>query len=175
MNFDDNALFRHLDIKEFRDLDEEDPLEVEASKFNLNYIKLDGNVGCMVNGAGLAMSTMDIIQYAGGSPANFLDVGGGANEEQVKNAMRIILSDPHVKGVLINIFGGIMRCDIIANGVVNAVKEIGIKVPVVVRLEGTNVEEGKQILRDSGLAVIPADGMKDAAEKIIAAVKKGEN
>ncbi|MHB8797954.1 MAG: ADP-forming succinate--CoA ligase subunit beta [Thermoanaerobaculia bacterium] len=175
MNFDDNALFRHLDIKEYRDLDEEDPLEVEASKFNLNYIKLDGNVGCMVNGAGLAMSTMDIIQYAGGSPANFLDVGGGANEEQVKNAMRIILSDPHVKGVLINIFGGIMRCDIIASGVVKAVKEIGCTIPVVVRLEGTNVEEGKQILRDSGLAVIPADGMKDAAEKIIAAVKKGEN
>jgi len=175
MNFDDNALFRHLDIKEYRDLDEEDPLEVEASKFNLNYIKLDGNVGCMVNGAGLAMSTMDIIQYAGGSPANFLDVGGGANEEQVRNAMRIILSDPHVKGVLINIFGGIMRCDIIASGVVKAVKEIGCTIPVVVRLEGTNVEEGKQILRDSGLAVIPADGMKDAAEKIIAAVAKGGN
>ncbi len=175
MNFDDNALFRHLDIKEFRDLDEEDPLEVEASKFNLNYIKLDGNVGCMVNGAGLAMSTMDIIQYAGGSPANFLDVGGGANEEQVRNAMRIILSDPNVKGVLINIFGGIMRCDIIASGVVKAVKEIGCTIPVVVRLEGTNVEEGKAILRDSGLAVIPADGMKDAAEKIIAAVAKGGN
>ena len=175
MNFDDNALFRHLDIKEYRDLDEEDPLEVEASKFNLNYIKLDGNVGCMVNGAGLAMGTMDITQYAGGSPANFLDVGGGANEEQVRNAMRIILSDPNVKGVLINIFGGIMRCDIIANGVVKAVKEIGCTIPVVVRLEGTNVEEGKQILRDSGLAVIPADGMKDAAEKIIAAVAKGGN
>ena len=171
MSFDDNALFRHPTIKEFRDLDEEDPLEVEASKFGLNYIKLDGSVGCMVNGAGLAMATMDIVQYAGGSPANFLDVGGGANEEQVKNAMRIILSDKNVKGVLINIFGGIMRCDIIATGVVNAVKEIGIKVPVVVRLEGTNVEEGKAILKNSGLAVIPADGMKDAAEKIIASLK----
>ncbi|MCG3193917.1 MAG: ADP-forming succinate--CoA ligase subunit beta [Thermoanaerobaculia bacterium] len=172
MNFDDNGLFRHPAIQAYRDLDEEDPLEVEASKFGLNYIKLDGNVGCMVNGAGLAMATMDIIQYVGGQPANFLDVGGGANEEQVKNAMRIILSDKNVKAVLINIFGGIMRCDIIANGVVNAVKEIGITVPVVVRLEGTNVEEGKEILRHSGLAVIPADGMKDAAEKVIAAVGK---
>ncbi len=172
MNFDDNALYRHKDIYEFRDLDEEDPLEVEASKYGLNYIKLDGNVGCMVNGAGLAMATMDIIQYAGGKPANFLDVGGGANEEQVKNAMRIILSDANVKAVLINIFGGIMRCDIIATGVVNAVKEIGIKVPVVVRLEGTNVEEGKAILKGSGLAVIPADGMKDAAEKVIASLGK---
>jgi succinyl-CoA synthetase beta subunit len=172
MNFDDNALFRHTAIREYRDLDEEDPLEVEASKFGLNYIKLDGNVGCMVNGAGLAMATMDIIQYAGGKPANFLDVGGGANEEQVKNAMRIILSDANVKAVLINIFGGIMRCDIIATGVVNAVKEIGIKVPVVVRLEGTNVEEGKAILKSSGLAVIPADGMKDAAEKVIASLGK---
>ncbi len=172
MTFDDNAMFRHQDIHEYRDLDEEDPLEVEASRFGLNYIKLDGNVGCMVNGAGLAMGTMDIIQYAGGKPANFLDVGGGANEEQVKNAMRIILSDANVHAVLINIFGGIMRCDIIATGVVNAVREIGIKVPVVVRLEGTNVEEGKAILRDSGLAVIPADGMKDAAEKVIAALGK---
>jgi succinyl-CoA synthetase beta subunit len=170
MNFDDNGLFRHPNIKEYRDLDEEDPLEVEASKFDLNYIKLDGNVGCMVNGAGLAMATMDIIQYAGGKPANFLDVGGGANEEQVKNAMRILLSDKNVKAVLINIFGGIMRCDIIATGVVNAVKEIGIQVPVVVRLEGTNVEEGKAILKGSGLAVIPADGMKDAAEKVIASL-----
>jgi succinyl-CoA synthetase beta subunit len=173
MSFDDNALFRHLSIKEYRDLDEEDALEVEASKYGLNYIKLDGSVGCMVNGAGLAMATMDIIQYAGGRPANFLDVGGGANEEQVKNAMRIILSDPNVKAVLINIFGGIMRCDIIATGVVNAVKEIGIKVPVVVRLEGTNVEEGKAILEGSGLAVIPADGMKDAAEKVIASLGGG--
>ena len=172
MNFDDNALFRHADIKEYRDLDEEDALEVEASKFGLNYIKLDGNVGCMVNGAGLAMATMDIIQYAGGKPANFLDVGGGANEEQVKNAMRIILSDANVKAVLINIFGGIMRCDIIAAGVVNAIKEIGIKVPVVVRLEGTNVEEGKAILKSSGLAVIPANDMKDAAEKVIASLGK---
>ena len=170
MNFDDNALFRHPNIKEYRDLDEEDALEVEASKFGLNYIKLDGNVGCMVNGAGLAMSTMDIIQYAGGKPANFLDVGGGANEEQVKNAMRIILSDANVKAVLINIFGGIMRCDIIAAGVVNAIQEIGIKVPVVVRLEGTNVEEGKAILKSSGLAVIAADDMKDAAEKVIASL-----
>ena len=172
MNFDDNALFRHPAIHEYRDLDEEDPLEVEASKFGLNYIKLDGDVGCMVNGAGLAMATMDIIQYAGGKPANFLDVGGGANEEQVKNAMRIILSDHNVKAVLINIFGGIMRCDIIATGVVNAIKEIGIKVPVVVRLEGTNVEEGKAILKNSGLAVIPANEMKDAAEKVIAAIGK---
>ena len=174
MNFDDNALFRHPNIKEYRDLDEEDPLEVEASKFDLNYIKLDGNVGCMVNGAGLAMSTMDIIQYAGGKPANFLDVGGGANEEQVKNAMRILLSDKNVKAVLINFFGGIMRCDIIATGVVNAVKEIGIAVPVVVRLEGTNVEEGKAILKNSGLAIIPADGMKDAAEKVIASLGGGK-
>ncbi len=172
MNFDDNSLYRHTAIHEYRDLDEEDPLEVEASKYGLNYIKLDGDVGCMVNGAGLAMATMDIIQYAGGKPANFLDVGGGANEEQVKNAMRIILTDANVKAVLINIFGGIMRCDIIATGVVNAVKEIGIQVPVVVRLEGTNVEEGKRILRDSGLAVIPANDMKDAAEKVIAALKK---
>jgi succinyl-CoA synthetase beta subunit len=172
MSFDDNALFRHPEIKAYRDLDEEDPLEVEASKFGLNYIKLDGDVGCMVNGAGLAMATMDIVQYAGAKPANFLDVGGGANEEQVKNAMRIILSDPNVRAVLINIFGGIMRCDIIANGVVNAVREGGIQVPVVVRLEGTNVEEGKAILASSGLAVIPADGMKDAAEKVVAALKR---
>jgi len=170
MGFDDNALYRHPAIREYRDLDEEDPLEVEASKFGLNYIKLDGTVGCMVNGAGLAMATMDIIQYAGGRPANFLDVGGGATEDQVKNAMRIILSDANVKAVLINIFGGIMRCDIIASGVVTAIKEIGIKVPVVVRLEGTNVEEGKAILSNSGLAVIPADGMKDAAEKVIASL-----
>ena len=173
MNFDDNALFRHPNIKEYRDLDEEDALEVEASKYGLNYIKLDGNVGCMVNGAGLAMATMDIIQYAGGKPANFLDVGGGANEEQVKNAMRIILSDANVKAVLINIFGGIMRCDIIATGVVNAIQEIGIKIPVVVRLEGTNVEEGKAILVSSGLKVIAANDMKDAAEKVIASLGKG--
>src|SRR5438552_9522190 len=167
MSFDDKALFRHKDVVEMRDLNEEDPLEVEASKFGLNYIKLDGSVGCMVNGAGLAMATMDIIKLAGGEPANFLDVGGGASAEQVKNAFRIILSDKNVKAILINIFGGIMRCDIIANGVVNAVKEGGIEVPVVVRLEGTNVEEGKKILRDSGLAVIPADGMKDGAQKVV--------
>ena len=171
MNFDDNALFRHTSIREYRDLDEEDPLEVEASKFGLNYIKLDGNVGCMVNGAGLAMATMDIIQYAGGKPANFLDVGGGANEEQVKNAMRIILSDANVKAVLINIFGGIMRCDIIAEGVIAAVKDVGLKVPLVVRLEGTNVDLGKKIIRESGLNVISADDLDDAAQKIVNAVK----
>ncbi|MGZ5442772.1 MAG: ADP-forming succinate--CoA ligase subunit beta [Thermoanaerobaculia bacterium] len=171
MNFDDNALFRHKDIVEMRDLHEEDPLEVEASKFGLNYIKLDGNVGCMVNGAGLAMSTMDIIKLAGGEPANFLDVGGGASAEQVKNAFRIILSDKHVKAILINIFGGIMRGDRIAEGVVSASREIGLPVPVVVRLEGTNVELGKQILKDSGLPLITADGMWDAAQKVVAAAK----
>jgi succinyl-CoA synthetase beta subunit len=169
MNFDDNALFRHPDIKEMRDLSEEDPLEVEASRFGLNYIKLDGNVGCMVNGAGLAMATMDLVQLAGGAPANFLDVGGGANEEQVKNAFRIILSDENVRAVLINIFGGIMRCDIVAEGVVAAAKEIGVKVPVVVRLEGTNVERGREILKTSGLAFLVADGMRDAAVKAVAA------
>ena len=169
MNFDDNALFRHKDVGEMRDLHEEDPLEVEASKFGLNYIKLDGNVGCMVNGAGLAMATMDIIKLAGGQPANFLDVGGGANAEQVKNAFRIILSDKNVKAILINIFGGIMRCDRIAEGVVQASREVGLPVPVVVRLEGTNVELGKQILADSGLNLITADGMKDAAEKVVQA------
>jgi len=171
MNFDDNALFRHPDIREMRDLSEEDPLEVEASKYGLNYIKLDGNVGCMVNGAGLAMATMDLVKLAGGEPANFLDVGGGANEEQVKNAFRIILSDKNVKAVLINIFGGIMRCDIIANGVVAAVKEMGLSLPVVVRLEGTNVELGKQILRDSKLAITPADGLADAARKAVEATR----
>ena len=171
INFDDNALFRHPDIRELRDLNEEDPLEVKASEYNLNYIRLDGNVGCMVNGAGLAMSTMDIIQYAGGSPANFLDVGGGANEEQVKHGFEIILSDPHVRAVLINIFGGIMRCDIVANGVVSAVRDLGIKVPVVVRLEGTNVELGQQILRESGLNFTVASGMKDAAEKVVASAR----
>jgi succinyl-CoA synthetase beta subunit len=174
MNFDDNALFRHPDIREMRDLSEEDPLEVEASKFGLNYIKLDGNVGCMVNGAGLAMATMDLVKLAGGEPANFLDVGGGANEEQVKNAFRIILSDKNVKAVLINIFGGIMRCDIIANGVVAAVTEMGLSLPVVVRLEGTNVELGKQILRDSKLAITPADGLADAARKAVEATKNRE-
>ncbi len=171
MNFDDNALFRHPDIKEMRDLSEEDPLEVEASRFGLNYIKLDGNVGCMVNGAGLAMATMDLVKLAGGEPANFLDVGGGANEEQVKNAFRIILSDKNVRGVLINIFGGIMRCDIIAKGVVAAVREMGLAIPVVVRLEGTNVDLGKQILRESGLKITPADGLADAAKKVVEAVR----
>jgi len=171
MNFDDNALFRHPDLRELRDLNEEDPLEVKASQYSLNYIRLDGNVGCMVNGAGLAMSTMDIIQYAGGSPANFLDVGGGASEEQVKRGFEIILSDPHVRAVLINIFGGIMRCDIVASGVVAAVRDLGIKVPVVVRLEGTNVELGQQIIRESGLNFTVASGMKDAAEKVVALAK----
>jgi succinyl-CoA synthetase beta subunit len=171
MNFDDNALYRHKDVVEMRDLHEEDPLEVEASQFGLNYIKLDGNVGCMVNGAGLAMATMDIIKLAGGEPANFLDVGGGASAEQVKNAFRIILSDKNVKAILINIFGGIMRGDRIAEGVVSASREVGLPVPVVVRLEGTNVDLGKQILRDSGLPIITADGMWDAATKVVAAAK----
>ncbi len=171
MTFDDNAMFRHKDFAAMRDLNEEDPLEVEASKFGLNYIKLDGNVGCMVNGAGLAMATMDIIKLAGGQPANFLDVGGGASAEQVKNAFRIILSDKNVKAILINIFGGIMRGDRIAEGVVSAAREIGLPVPVVVRLEGTNVELGKEILAKSGLPLITADGMADAAEKVVAAVK----
>ena len=172
MTFDDNALFRHPDIREMRDLSEEDPLEVEASKFGLNYIKLDGNVGCMVNGAGLAMATMDLVKLAGGEPANFLDVGGGASEEQVKNAFRIILSDPNVHAVLINIFGGIMRCDVIAKGVVGAVREMGLAQPVVVRLEGTNVDEGRRILRESGLAVIPAEGLADAARKVVEAAAR---
>jgi succinyl-CoA synthetase beta subunit len=171
MNFDDNALYRHKDIKELRDLNEEDPLEIEASKFGLNYIKLDGSVACMVNGAGLAMATMDIIKLAGGSPANFLDVGGGASAEQVKNAFRILLSDKNVKAVLINIFGGIMRCDVVASGVVEAAKAIGVKVPIVVRLEGTNVEQGQDILRKSGLNFLVAEGMKDAAEKVVGATR----
>jgi succinyl-CoA synthetase beta subunit len=171
MSFDDNALFRHKDVVEMRDLNEEDPLEVEASKFGLNYIKLDGSVGCMVNGAGLAMATMDIVKLAGGEPANFLDVGGGASAEQVKNAFRIILSDKSVKAILINIFGGIMRGDRIAEGVVSAAREIGLPVPVVVRLEGTNVELGKEILAKSGLPLITADGMWDAATKVVAAAK----
>ena len=168
INFDDNALFRHKELLELRDLNEEDPLEVEASKFGLNYIKLDGNIACMVNGAGLAMGTMDIIKYAGGSPANFLDVGGGANAEQVKNAFRILLSDPGVKAVLINIFGGILRCDTLATGVVAAARDLGIKVPIVIRMEGTNVELGRKILEDSGFNFTVADGMKDAAEKVVA-------
>ncbi|MBZ5603015.1 MAG: ADP-forming succinate--CoA ligase subunit beta [Acidobacteriia bacterium] len=171
MNIDDNAMFRHKDLLELRDLNEEDPLEVEASKFGLNYIKLDGNVACMVNGAGLAMATMDIIKYAGGSPANFLDVGGGANAEQVKNAFRILLSDPAVKAVLINIFGGILRCDTLANGVVAAARDLGIKVPVVIRMEGTNVELGRQVLMDSGFNFTVADGMRDAAEKVVGLAK----
>jgi len=171
MNFDDNALFRHKDVEAMRDVNEEDPLEVEASKFGLNYIKLDGNVGCMVNGAGLAMGTMDIIKLAGGEPANFLDVGGGASAQQVTNAFKIILSDKNVKAILINIFGGIMRCDRIAEGVVEAVKQVGLPVPVVVRLEGTNVELGKEILAKSGLALITADGMTDAAAKVVAAAR----
>ena len=171
MNFDDNALFRHQDVLELRDTNEEDPLEVKAAADRLNYIRLDGNVGCMVNGAGLAMATMDIIQFAGGRPANFLDVGGGANEEQVRRGFEIILSDQHVRAVLINIFGGIMRCDIVASGVVAAAKSLGIQIPVVVRLEGTNVELGQKILRESGLNFTVAAGMKDAAEKAVALAK----
>jgi succinyl-CoA synthetase beta subunit len=167
-NFDDNALYRHPDIAALRDTNEEDPLEVEASKFGLNYIKLDGNVGCMVNGAGLAMATMDIIKYAGGNPANFLDVGGGANREQITNAFRILMSDAHVKAVLINIFGGILRCDTLAAGVVAAARELDFKLPLVIRMEGTNVEEGRRILRESGLNFTVADGMKDAADKVVA-------
>ena len=166
-NFDDNALYRQKDIAEMRDLSEEDPMEVEAGRYYLNYIKLDGNVGCMVNGAGLAMATMDIIKLAGGEPANFLDVGGTASAETVKNGFRIILSDKNVKAVLINIFGGIVRCDRVANGVVQAVKELGLEVPVVVRLQGTNAEEARTILRESGVSIIPAVSMKDAAEKVV--------
>ncbi|MGH9317608.1 MAG: ADP-forming succinate--CoA ligase subunit beta [Thermoanaerobaculia bacterium] len=171
MSFDDNALYRHPDIQAMRDLAEEDPLEVEASKFGLNYIKLDGTVGCMVNGAGLAMATMDLVKLAGGQPANFLDVGGGANEEQVQNAFRILLLDKNVRAVLINIFGGIMRCDVIANGVVAAVRQMGLSVPVVVRLEGTNVDRGKEILRSSGLRITPADDLADAAKKAVEAAR----
>jgi len=171
LNFDDNALFRHPDIRELRDITEEDPLEVEASKYSLNYIKLDGNVGCMVNGAGLAMSTMDIIKYAGGMPANFLDVGGGASSEQVANAFEILLSDKNVRAVLINIFGGILRVDTLATGVVEAAKKMNIQLPIVLRLEGTNVEEGKKILMGSGLNFTVAETMKDAAEKVVAAAK----
>ena len=167
MNFDDNALSRHPEIQAMRDLDEEEPLEVEASKFNLNYIKLDGNVGCMVNGAGLAMATMDIIKYSGGMPANFLDVGGGVSEEAVTNAFKILVSDKAVKAALINIFGGIVRCDLVAGGIVKAAKEIGLKVPMVVRLKGTNMDAGKKILEESGLAFYAADTMKEAAEKVV--------
>jgi len=171
LNLDDNALFRHADLRELRDIAEEDPLEVEASKYSLNYIKLDGNVGCMVNGAGLAMATMDIIKYAGGMPANFLDVGGGANAEQVAHAFEILLSDKNVRAVLINIFGGILRVDTLATGVVEAAKKTNIQLPVVLRLEGTNVQDGKKILHDSGLNFIIAETMKDAAEKVVAAAK----
>ncbi len=171
VNFDDNALYRHKEFAELRDLNEEAPLEIEASKYDLNYIKLDGNIACMVNGAGLAMATMDIIKLAGGEPANFLDVGGGASQERVENAFRILLADRHVQAVLINIFGGIVRCDMVARGVVEAARKLSVKVPVVVRLEGTNVEEGQRVLRESGLHFIVADGMKDAAEKVVAAAR----
>jgi succinyl-CoA synthetase beta subunit len=172
VSFDDNALYRHPDLKELRDIGEEDPLEVEASKFSLNYIRLDGNIGCMVNGAGLAMATMDIIKLAGGEPANFLDVGGGANAEQIKNAFRILMADKNVKAVLINIFGGILRCDVLAQGVIAAVTELGVRVPIVVRMEGTNVEEGKKMLRESGLSFTTADSMGEAAEKVVALAGK---
>jgi succinyl-CoA synthetase beta subunit len=168
MNFDDNALYRHPDIKDLRDLGEEDSLEIEASKYSLNYIHLDGNIGCMVNGAGLAMATMDIIKLAGGEPANFLDVGGGANAEQIRNAFKILMSDKNVKAVLINIFGGILRCDVLAQGVIAAVKELGVPVPIVVRMEGTNVEEGKRLLRDSGMKFTTADSMGEAADRVVA-------
>ena len=171
MGFDSNAVYRHADIAELRDTTEEDPKELEASKYDLNYIALDGEIGCMVNGAGLAMATMDIIKLYGAEPANFLDVGGGATKEKVTEAFKIITSDPNVKGILVNIFGGIMRCDVIAEGVVAAVKEVGLKVPLVVRLEGTNVEKGKEIINTSGLDVIAADNLKDGAEKIVKAVK----
>jgi len=169
VNFDDNAMFRHKEFLDLRDLNEEEPLEIEASKFDLNYIKLDGNIACMVNGAGLAMATMDIIKLAGGEPANFLDVGGGASQERVEAAFRILLADENVKAVLINIFGGIVRCDMVARGVVEAAKNLGIEVPVVVRLEGTNVEEGQRVIRESGMNFTVAQGMQDAAEKVVAA------
>ena len=172
VNFDSNALYRHDDIVELRDLSEEDPAEVEASKYDLSYVKLDGSIGCMVNGAGLAMATMDIIKLYGEEPANFLDVGGGATKEKVTEAFKIILSDSNVKGILVNIFGGIMRCDIIAEGVIAAASELALSVPLVVRLEGTNVEQGKEIMAASGLAIIPADNLEDAAEKIVAAVRE---
>jgi len=173
ISFDDNALFRHPDMLALRDETEEDPKEIEASKYDLNYVALDGTIGCMVNGAGLAMATMDIIKLYGESPANFLDVGGGASKDKVTAAFKIITADPNVKGILVNIFGGIMKCDVIAEGVIAAVKEIGLTVPLVVRLEGTNVELGKKIIRESGLNVIPADDLDDAAQKIVDAVKKG--
>ena len=170
-NFDSNALYRHPEIQEMRDLDEENPDEIQASKFDLTYISLDGNIGCMVNGAGLAMATMDIIKLYGGAPANFLDVGGGATTEKVTEAFKIMLSNPNVKAILVNIFGGIMRCDVIANGIVAAAKQVALKVPLVVRLEGTNVEQGKEILAKSGLPIISASGMADAAQKAVNAAK----
>src|SRR5437773_8344084 len=169
LNFDDNALWRHPAIVALRDVNEEDPLDVEASKYNLNYIKLDGNVGCMVNGAGLAMATMDIVKLAGGEPANFLDVGGGASPEQIENAFRILSSDPSVKAVFINVFGGILRCDMVAKGVVAAAKNLGVSIPIVARLEGTNVEEGRRVLRESGINILTAKDMRDAAEKVVSA------
>ena len=172
INFDDNALFRHPDIVALRDLDEEDPAEVEASKYDLNYIQLDGNIGCLVNGAGLAMATMDIIKLYGGAPSNFLDVGGGASAEKVTEAFKILLSDAKVKGVLVNIFGGIMKCDVIAEGVIEAVKQVQLGVPLVVRLEGTNVEKGRLLLEKSGLPIITASDLDDAAQKVCAAVKQ---
>jgi succinyl-CoA synthetase beta subunit len=171
MNFDDNAMFRHKDLKELRDISEEDPLEVEASKFALNYIKLDGSIACMVNGAGLAMATMDIIQYAGGSPANFLDVGGGANQEQIENAFGILLSDPNVKAIFINIFGGILRVDVLATAVVAAAKKLNVTLPIILRLEGTNVEEGRAIIAESGMKVQIGATMKEAADLAVAAAK----
>ena len=171
INFDENALFRHIRIRDLRDYDEEDPMEIEASQYDLSYIALDGNIGCMVNGAGLAMATMDIIKHYGGDPANFLDVGGGATIERVTEAFKIILSDEKVEGILVNIFGGIMKCDVIATGVIEAAKQVGVKVPLVVRLEGTNVDLGKKMLAESGLNIVSADGMADAAEKIVKAVK----
>ena len=172
VNFDDNALYRHEEVAAMRDEDEEDPLEVEASKFNLNYIKLDGSVACMVNGAGLAMATMDIIKLAGASPANFLDVGGGASKEMVENAFRILMDDPDVKAVFINIFGGILRCDVLAEGVVEAVKTVNVNVPIIIRMEGTNVEKGREILEGSGLDFTVGNTMADSAEKVVAALKR---
>jgi succinyl-CoA synthetase beta subunit len=173
VSFDDNALYRHQDLKDLRDLSEEDPLEVEASKHSLNYIRLDGNIGCMVNGAGLAMATMDIIKLSGGEPANFLDVGGGANAEQIKNAFRILMADANVKAVLINIFGGILRCDVLASGVIAAVKDLGVPVPIVIRMEGTNVDEGKRMLKESGLNFTTADSMGEAADRVVALATGG--
>jgi succinyl-CoA synthetase beta subunit len=168
MNFDDSALSRHEDVRELRDLAEEDPLEIEASKYSLNYIRLDGTIGCMVNGAGLAMATMDIIKLAGGEPANFLDVGGGANADQIRNAFKILMADKNVRAVFINIFGGILRCDILAEGLVNAVRELAVKVPIVIRMEGTNVEKGKQMLAGSGLNFTTANTMGEGAQKVVA-------